>query len=91
VSAGGYEVRVARQAEAALRRYDRRLQDRILARLAQIEADPFGPHTKPLTNTEGRRSARVGGYRIVFAVDTVARVVDVTMIGPRGRAYRDLT
>lgn len=85
-----YEVRIARQAEAALRRYDRRLQERLLRRLEQIADDPFGPHTKPLTNAAGRRSARVGDYRIIFAVDVDARVVNVSAIGPRGMIYRDL-
>ncbi|MCC6627862.1 MAG: type II toxin-antitoxin system RelE/ParE family toxin [Chloroflexi bacterium] len=85
-----YELRIARQAEAAFGRCDRRLQERILARLAQIETDPFGPYTKPLVNASGRRSARVGDWRIIFAVDVAARVVDVSVIGPRGRAYRDV-
>jgi mRNA interferase RelE/StbE len=85
-----YEVRVARQAEAYLRRLDRRAQGRLLRRLEQIAIDPFGPHTKSLTSAEGRRAARVGGWRIVFSVDEEARVVNVSAIGPRGDIYRDI-
>jgi mRNA-degrading endonuclease RelE of RelBE toxin-antitoxin system len=57
-------------------------------RIDQIAADPHGPHTKPLTNLVGRRAARVGGYRIIFAVDDEARVVNISDIGPRGQVYR---
>lgn len=83
-----YEVRVARQAERYLSHLPRRAQERILRRLEQVAADPFGPHTKPLTGLPGRRAARVGDWRIVFAVDGDARRVDVSDIAPRGEIYR---
>jgi mRNA interferase RelE/StbE len=85
-----YEVRVARQAELYLRRLDHSTRDRILARLDQIAENPFGLNTKPLTNSAGLRSSRVGGYRIVFSVDVSAQIVDVSVIGPRGGAYRSV-
>ena len=83
-----YEVRLARRAAEYLRRLDRRTQQRFLQRLDQIASDPYGPHTKPLTDLEGRRAARVGGWRIVFAVNVAERVVEVSDIGPRGDIYR---
>ncbi len=61
-----------------------------MRRLEQVPTDPFGPFTKPLTGAGGRRSARVGDWRIVFSVDTGAEIVSVSAIGPRGRVYRDL-
>lgn len=85
-----YEVRIARQAEAYLRRLDRPTQQRILRRLQQIAEDPYGLHTKPLVNAAGRRAARVGDWRIVFSVDDAARVVNVSTIAPCGEAYRRL-
>lgn len=85
--ARAYEVRIARQAGSYLRRLDRRAQERVLRRLEQIAADPYGPHTKPLQAVAGRRAARVGGWRIVFSVNDEARVVDVSAIGPRGDVY----
>jgi mRNA interferase RelE/StbE len=85
-----YEVRIARQAESYLRRLDRRTRDRILDRLDQIAGNPHGPHSKPLTNAAGRRSARVGGWRIIFSVDDEARIINVSVIGPRGDVYREL-
>ena len=85
-----YELRIARQAERYVRRLNSRSQDRILRRLAQIAENPRGPYTKPLTNAAGRWASRVGGWRIIFTIDDERRVVDVSVIGPRGEVYRDL-
>ncbi len=85
-----YRIHTARRAADYLRRLDARSQARILQRLDEIAADPYGPHTKPLTGVGGQRVARVGGWRIVFAVDTAARIVNVNAIRPRGEVYRRL-
>ena len=85
-----YEVRVARQAEAYFRRLDARTKERIVARLKQIAADPYGPHSKVLTNAGRQRASRVGDCRIIFSIDSEHSSVDVSVIGPRGRAYRSL-
>lgn len=58
--------------------------------MEQIAEDPHGPHAKGLTHTGGLRSARVGGWRIIFAVDDGNRILDVVDIGPRGQVYRGL-
>ena len=85
-----YRVRIARQAETYLRRLDEPTQRRVLERLDQIAADPYGQHAKALTGPAKLRSARVGDYRIVFAVDDTDQVVEVRLIGPRGQIYRGI-
>jgi mRNA interferase RelE/StbE len=85
-----YEVRLSRRAATYLRRLDERTRHRIVQRLDQIAGDPYGPHSKALTNVAGLRSARVGDYRIVFGVADDDRIVSVSAIGPRGAVYRDL-
>jgi mRNA interferase RelE/StbE len=85
-----YEIRLSRRAESYLRRLDARTRQRIISRLQQIANDPFGPHTKPLKDTLGRRSARIGGWRIIFAVSEQEQAVNVSTIGPRGEVYREL-
>ena len=85
-----YEVRLSRDAANYLQRVDRRTYERFLRRLEQIAADPYGGHTKPLGGAGQRRAARVGDWRIVFTVDRVAQVVNVSDIGPRGQIYRDI-
>lgn len=82
-------VQVARQAADYVRRLDLSIQRRILARLAQIVADPYGAHTKLLTNGQGRRSSQQGGSRIVFRADEAERSLHVDDISPRGQIYRD--
>jgi mRNA interferase RelE/StbE len=86
-----YDVRLAKDASAYLQRLDRPTRNRILDRLDQLAEDPFHPtYTKPLTDPHGRRSARVGSYRIVFLVDAAANTVNVSVIASRGQVYRDL-
>jgi mRNA-degrading endonuclease RelE of RelBE toxin-antitoxin system len=84
-----YTVRLARSANAYLRRLPPPLQARISQRIDQIAEDPFSV-SKPLRATEGARSARVGDYRIIFDVDIATQTVFVTDIGPRGQIYRGL-
>ncbi len=85
-----YELRLARRAANYVARLDRPTTDRILRRLEEITTDPFGPNSKPLTNAAGKRSSRVGDYRIIYEVDRVIHIVDVVAIAPRGQAYRDI-
>jgi len=85
-----YEVRLSRNAEGYLRRLRRADQERILGRLQQIAANPFGPYSKPLSNLAGRRSARVGDWRVILTLDHDQRLVNVSDIGPRGQVYRRL-
>lgn len=56
----------------------------------QLTESPFGPFTKPLTNAQGLRSARVGTWRTVCRVDETAHQLLVSDIAPRGEAYRRL-
>lgn len=85
-----YRLQTSKGADAYLRRLDFATQRRIAARLRQVVAAPYGPHTKALQGAGRRRSARVGDYRVVYTVNDADRVVDVSAIGPRGQVYRDL-
>lgn len=85
-----FEIRLDRKATSYVRRLDSVMQQRILETLELIAADPFGPVGKALVHGGGRRSARVGDYRIVFSIVDAERLVNVRTIGPRGRFYRDL-
>ena len=85
-----YRIELSRQAAHYLRRLNRPDQERMARRIDQIAADPYGQHTKALTNLTGRRAARVGAYRIIFTVDDQAQIVSISDIGPRGQVYRRL-
>ena len=65
---------------------DQPTQQRIRRKLSSIADDPFDVlHSKPLIGTE-RRSARVGGYRILFLV--METLILVTEIDARLRQVR---
>lgn len=85
-----YEVRLDRRPDNYLRRLDRRTQERINRRLEQIATNPYDPKTRPLTNAQGLRAARVGDWRILFFVNDDAHIVQIVDIGPRGQVYRRL-
>lgn len=85
-----YEIELSKRAESYLRRLDAVTRRRILTRLDEVAANPFGDRSKPLKGIPGARSSRVGDCRIVFEVNDRPRVILVTIVGPRGRVYRDL-
>lgn len=86
-----YRLRLSRSAEAYLNRLSADIQERMERKLAALIDNPLDPqHSKPLANAAGLRSARIGGWRILFTVDTEALLIRVETIAPRGQAYRDL-
>ena len=83
-----YSLHLSGPAKKVLLRLDRRLQNRIVLRLDEILTDPFDPRiSKWLKDAKGRRSSRVGGWRIIYMVDQESRSVNVSAFRPRGQAY----
>ncbi|MBI3682728.1 MAG: type II toxin-antitoxin system RelE/ParE family toxin [Acidobacteria bacterium] len=86
-----FRLRIANPAKNQLRRLDRSLQRRIVARFDQLCA---GPLSSPLSDwvegTDGLRKTRVGSWRILYYVDTNERRIEIRAIRPRGQAYRGL-
>lgn len=84
-----FSLLLSRSAEKTLDAADRPTEARLRARLKQIEADPFDARfSKPLAQPKGFRSSRVGGWRIVFLVDTEQSKIEVQSIASRGQVYR---
>ena len=84
-----YEIRITPQAEEDLRqltRADRRLADRILTKLETLAEQPYlgkplvGPHV-------GRRSLRVGTYRLIYRVEETTRWVIILTAKHRCHVY----
>ena len=62
----------------------RRRADSIIRRL---EAEPF--IGKPLRGElKGKRSLRIGNYRIIYVIDEKNRIITLLTIRPRRTAYR---
>lgn len=84
-----YSVFLAHEAEKILDRLDRPTEQRIRARLVQLADDPFDARlSAPLTEREGLRKSRVGGWRILFMADRKAKTLMVATIDIRGQVYR---
>lgn len=82
-----YRTVFAPEARNELRKIPRDIALRILAKLAQLETDPFGFNTTALVSQPDRRRLRVGDYRIVYTVDEGQLVVWVVQVGHRSTVY----
>jgi mRNA interferase RelE/StbE len=61
----------------------------MMKRLDQFAQDPHDARlTAPLSNQGGLRKSRVGGWRILFAVDDEKRLLQVVTIERRGQVYQ---
>jgi mRNA interferase RelE/StbE len=84
-----YHVRLSHRAAKDLDKLSGDARDRILHRLEQLAEDPFDPRlSSQLTNQRGLRKSRVGGWRIIFAVDEEHRILDVVTVERRGQVYQ---
>ncbi len=72
-----------------LERLDERSRKRFLRKFRELSTDPFH-QTKTLQGVQGLRSARVGGWRVLYTVDLEAQTISIDHIAPRGQVYRGL-
>ena len=86
-----FEVAFSRAAAKTLDNLDRPTERRIRDRINEIALNPFDKRlSKVLTDEKGRRSSRIGSWRIVFLVNTEKTLVNVLAIGSGGQIYRGL-
>ena len=83
-----YDVRLSDRAAKDIDRLDRKTQLRIMGRLEQIAETPYARQfSSMLSNQGGLRKSRVGGWRIIFAVEDESRTVNVVTVERRGQVY----
>lgn len=83
------QINVAHEAEKVLDRLDRPTERRIRQRIQLLAEDPFDPRlSAALTERQGLRKSRVGGWRILFTVDRDAKVIYVLTVDTRGQVYK---
>jgi mRNA interferase RelE/StbE len=83
-----YQVLVAPPADRRLARLDRQTQLRIRDRLRELTQNPFDARiSKWLKDLPGKRSSRVGGWRIIYSVDQERSLVHVQVVERRGQVY----
>jgi mRNA-degrading endonuclease RelE of RelBE toxin-antitoxin system len=78
---------LSKSAAKSLNLFDAPTRKRIGEKLEAVAAEPLNPrHSYPLQGTN-KRSARVGGYRILFLIQE-PNTLAVDVIEPRGQVYR---
>lgn len=81
------EVVFSKSAAKTLESLDVPTRQRIKDKIEAVASDPLNPRNSyPLQGTE-KRSARVGGYRIIFLILPPSRLA-VDLIESRGQVYR---
>jgi len=75
----------AKEIDAIGSKRDRR---RIIARIAALAGEPRPMGCEKLAGSESRYRFRQGNYRVVYAVDDAARVLEVVKVGHRREVYR---
>jgi mRNA interferase RelE/StbE len=89
VSDAPWRVELTRTAQRDLRRLDPPIRSRVEGALRTLAEEPqrAGPLRKLTSAPEWR--LRIGDWRALVLLDASARLIVVTRVLPRGRAYRD--
>jgi mRNA interferase RelE/StbE len=66
----------------------RSVRARIVSRIESLAANPRPRGSQKLAGDEERHRIRQGSYRVVYAIDDEARVVEVFKVGHRREVYR---
>ncbi len=83
-----YALTLGRQAKKEIKTVDASTFHRIEARLQELSNNPFDPRiSKAIKMTPGRRTSRVGDWRIIFQVSESEKTIEIISIWPRGKAY----
>jgi mRNA interferase RelE/StbE len=82
------EIKLERDTAKYLEGMDQTTKKRIKEKLQELSLAPFNIRTSKPLKQSTKRSARVGAYRILFAVE--GDILLVAAIGPRGQIYRSL-
>jgi mRNA interferase RelE/StbE len=89
VNAAPWRVELTRTAQRDLRRLDPPIRKRVEQALRALAQDPNqAGQLRKLTGAPEWR-LRVGGWRALVLLDEQQRVIQITRVLPRGRAYRD--
>ena len=84
-----WHIEVSDEAEKALRRAPANLRRRLARAVDRLATDPR-PHGCRKLEGHDLWRVRVGGWRIVYAIEDQQLLVLVVEVAPRGGVYRDL-
>jgi len=83
-----YDLSLGRQAKKEIKSLDTSTVKRIEDRFQQLSDNPLDPRiSKAIKMSPGRRTSRVGDWRIIYELNESGRVIEIVSISPRGKAY----
>jgi mRNA interferase RelE/StbE len=83
-----YDLSLGRQAKKEIKTLDASTVKRIEDRFQQLSDNPFDPRiSKAIKMSPGRRTSRVGDWRIIYELNESEKVIEIISISPRGKAY----
>lgn len=84
-----YKVLVEKKAFKELKKLDKTVVRRVMTAIQKLSSDPRPPGSKKLSGSENTWRIRVGDYRVLYAIDDVIRLIEITKVGHRRDVYRD--
>jgi len=85
-----YSLRFKPSVEKDLAALPKPLLSKVHERIAQLAGDPLPHQTVKLQGAERLYRLRVGDYRIVYELDTVASLITIHAVRHRREVYRRL-
>lgn len=86
-----YRIEWAPQALAQIRKPDRQVSRRVLAKITRLAVDPAPHGCRALAGQpNGTYRIRIGDYRVIYSVDGTELVVLVVRVAHRGEVHRGL-
>ena len=86
-----YRPVLSAKAIKILDRLDRKIDNRIQARLEELAVNPSDPRTSnKLETVAGRRYSRVGDWRIIYEIAEDSATLLVVTIQHRSRVYQEV-
>ncbi len=84
-----YTQKLSARAVKDLDALDNKTKKRMPDRIAELAGAPYDPKLSiKLTNQGGLRRSRAAGWRIIFLVDDIAKLLSVVTIERRGQVYK---
>ncbi len=84
-----YRLRIKPSAAREIDALDsKRDRQRIIQRIAALSPEPRPSACEKLSGSASKYRIRQGDYRIVYAIDDAARIVEVVKVGHRRDVYR---
>jgi mRNA interferase RelE/StbE len=82
-----FEVKYSNQARKFLKKAEKHLLARIIAKIERLCVEPIMADTKKIQAYQGLFRVRVGDYRILYEVDNAHKLIGIVAIDKREDIY----